>query len=111
MVPMPARVLLPHFRSGGLQAISFALYTAALEVGACSAVTRARPFRDPSFAAGAVGYLLFVASDTLLMQGELQKAPYYTIQIEVMAMYVIAQVLILWSAAVDREAHAKAKGA
>jgi hypothetical protein len=46
---------------------------------------------------------LFVVSDTLLFWGELQKEPCPTIQIEVMATYVIA-------AAIEEGAQWKGKG-
>jgi hypothetical protein len=78
MIVAPGCFLLAHFRTGGLQAASFAVYTGALEIDACSAVApiQARPFPDRSFIASVIGYFLFVVSDTLPFQGELYKATY-----------------------------------
>jgi uncharacterized membrane protein YsdA (DUF1294 family) len=83
-----------------------------LEIGACSAGARiqARPLRHRSFIAGATGYFLVVVSQTLFLRGKRQKAPFRTIQMEVMATYVIAQILILAAIAVDGGAQSKGKG-
>jgi hypothetical protein len=96
---------------GGFHADSFAVYTTAIEISPCSAVApiQVRPFRNHSFIAGTIGYFLFVVSDTLPLRGELQKAPCPTIQIEVMATYVIAQILILAAAAIDGGAQSQGK--
>jgi uncharacterized membrane protein YhhN len=75
MIAVPGRFLLPHFRTGGFHADSFAIYTTAIEIDACSAVApiQVRPFRNRSFIVGAIGYFLFVLSDTLPLRIELQK--------------------------------------
>jgi uncharacterized membrane protein YhhN len=109
-VAVPMFFLVPQFRAGSVQAFTFAIYTALLEVGACSSVARLqhREVRDRSFLLCAFGYFLYVISDTLLIWGELKKSPYRLIQIEVMATYVAAQTLILMSAAADT-GHSKEK--
>lgn len=94
--------LIPVFIPWTIRSVTFAGYALFLEVGACSAVARVYKtgLASASFWLCAVGYFVFLVSDAILLKHETTLNGVYP-QIEVMATYVIAQMMILFGVAID----------
>jgi hypothetical protein len=101
---IPTRFLVPQLGSGNMQAIGYTLYSAALEVGACSSVARfhSRGFFNLAVVIGATGYFFFLISAVFLIWGEFDQLLVHKIQSQVTATYIVGQFLILLSVAVER---------